>query len=224
MSGVGTAGQALDVSGLGNHLAANGDPQFSYENLAPIAILDGNDYFSITDATSGSAFDFIGTAAAEPYIAAAALGMTLNIWVKFDNAPGANENIISKWAGAGTRSYQLRRLAAGGINFRVSSDGTNVAATVTSVATFAANTWIEIAARFIPGVEVALFTNGTKETAATATASLFNTAADFVIGANSVGATPVTGRVSSASACIEQHSDALAGSVFEQTRAMFGVR
>jgi len=225
MSGIGTAGQALDQSSLGNHLTRNGNPTAAYENLIPYYAFDGTgDFLDISDAASGNAYDFIGTAAAEPYIANAALGMSLYVWVKFDNAPGASEDLISKWGADGNEAYELRRLPAGDIQFRITSDGTNVAATIDSVATFGAGSWLCASCRFVPGTEVALFTNGVKAQVATATASIFNSSANFTLGANGIGGRLLIGRESLVAAYVEQHSDGIMQSVFEHTKAMFNVR
>jgi hypothetical protein len=221
MSGVGTAGQALDQSGLANHLTLNGNPQFGYSNLVPYCAYDGTgDYHNISDAASGNAYDFIGS---ESYIQSGVRGLTIGGWFRFDNAATAEEGLISKWGAINTRSYRLTRDAAGNISFRISNDGAAVIS-ATGTAVVGANEWTFCAGRFLSGGEVVVFTDREKVTQATAVVTTFNTAQAFTIGARSDATEFFTGRGSLTFACVEALSDALIGSVFEQTRAMFGVR
>lgn len=221
MSGVGTAGQALDQSGLGNHLTLNGNPQFAYDSLAPYCAYDGTgDYHNITDAASGNAYDL--SVVAEAYILPAVRGLTIGGWFRFDNAAVAGEGLISKWGGANTFSYRLVRDAAGNIDFRISTDGTAVVAANGATVVGAAE-WVFCAGRFLAGNEVVVFTNRDKVPQPTAVATLFNSAQPFTIGARSDAVEFFTGRGSHCFACCEALSDSLIQSIFENTRAMFGV-
>lgn len=126
MSSVGylAADQARDISGQGNHLTNNNTAIFAHAALVPAVGLTGasNHYLSRVDGGLGNWADIIGT---EAYVTSAQRGLTLGGWFYFNGAAAAIEVMMSKAAGAGTRSYQLHRRATGEIRFQVSTDGTN---------------------------------------------------------------------------------------------------
>lgn len=217
-SAAGVAGQAIDLQGLGNHLTRNGDPQYSYANLIPHCQFDGTgDYFNITDAASGNAFDILGT---EVYVETAERGLTVGGWF-YPEETGTFEIVMNKGAGAGTRSYRIYFNSNDTWNFELSDDGTNTDTATSAVVSV--NSWYHVVGRFIPSTSVDIFVNAVETNQATARAAAFNTAQDFTIGANSAGGSEFQGRCSMTFICAAQLSDTIIQALYYQTRAMYGV-
>jgi len=219
MSAIGTAGEARDMAGNGQtyDLTLNGNPGFGYDGLAPYCQYDGTgDYHSFVDDAN---FDILGT---ETYIEAAYRGITLGGWFYVEET-GTLEYLIAKRAAAGQISYYLALDAADQFTFVVSDDGTNTTA-VTSVAITTFNTWYCVFGRFRPAAFVDVFVNGTEYNQATARAAAFNSNAAFTIAARDGGLGPLQGRASNAFVAMQQHSNALILSAFEQTKAMYGIK
>lgn len=218
LAGVGVAGEALDISGLGNHLTLQGNPLFTYANLAPIVVYDGaGDYHDITDAASANAFDILGT---EPFVQTAERGLTWGVWC-YPEETSTLEYLSGKWGAAAARSYILYLDASDQFNAEVSDDGTN-----TDVATSAAitvNAWYHVVGRFEPGASVDVFVNGTETNQASARAAVFNSASDFAIGARGDGTNPFQGYLSLAWICASYLSDAIITAHYQNTRAAYGV-
>ena len=217
MSAVGTAGEARDLGGSGAtyDLTLNGNPRFNYSGLVPHCDYDGTgDYHSFVDDAN---FDIRGT---EAYVIAAVRGLTWGGWF-YPEETGTTEGLITKWGAAAQRAYQIQLTAADQFAALISDDGTN-SDTATSAAV-AMDAWYCVIGRFIPGAFVDIFVNGVETNQVTARASVFNSNADFVIGARTGGAIPFQGRISLSFICAEQLSDAILSSLFQQTRAAFGV-
>lgn len=221
LGAVGTAGQALDLSGLGNHLTLNGDPVFDYENLIQLVDYDGTgDYHDITDGASANAFDIRGN---ETYIPVARRGLTVGCWVRFDGV-GSLNYIVSKWdVGGVNQAYRLIRVAANRIRASITIDGTTVV-TATNTAPIVASTWYHIVLRFRANNDLVVFVNGVAGTAVAAPVTIFNSSANFTVGAQSTGLNELNGQESDVFVCAIALSNAQIGSIFEQPRAMFGVR
>ena len=214
-----SGGDAQDQSGHAHHLAYNGNPTYNYDGLAPYIDLDGTgDYLSRTDEAD---LDIIGT---ETYVAAAARGLTLGGWFWFADATAAIETCLSKWqAVVGGRSYMLDKTAAGLMRVLVSIDGTAVISQAAGQAVDSTS-WVFAVGRFDPSNELAIFTNGTKdELAAGVPNRIHNSGSDFDVGARHGGTDLLTGRASLCFLCAACLSDAIIGSVFQQTRAAFGI-
>lgn len=219
MSIPGIAGQAQDLQSLGNHLTLNGNPQFGYENLIPYCQYDGTgDYHDIADAASGNAFDVLGT---ESYIEVAERGLTLGTWVKPEET-GTGEALMAKFGAVGNQSYRIQLTVPDQLIFQISDDGTAVA-TATSVAIPTFNVWYYVVGRFRPGVFVDIFVNGVEVNVATAMVSIFNSTANFTIGARQAGADPFQGRLSMMWVCAAQLSDSIIQNCFHQMRNMYNV-
>lgn len=217
-----------DMSGKStNPLQSNNTPLFGYDSLAPYVEFDGiNQYLSRADLGAANWADVTGT---EAYIVAAQRGLTLGGWFRFNAAAGANqEMLMAKDAGgaAGTYSYRLRRNnAAGGgrIVFFVASGGalTNVG-NVTLVPS--ATTWYFIVGRFEPSTALTVFVNDTSDQNLVAIpAAIDDSTAAFTIGARAVPDQYFPGRASMCFLCAAQLSDAIILSLYEQTRALYGV-
>jgi hypothetical protein len=195
MAGIGPSGEALDVSGLGNHLSMTGTPDFEYSGIAPNCHYSGiGQWHSITDAASSNAFDIIGN---ETYSSAAFRGLSLGAWVWFDDSASINEHIIAKWDIAGNqRAYRLLRTAAGVLQAETSGNGiASTAATGTTTVT--QDTWHHVALTHDPGTLISVYLDGTLEdTTAAPALTIHDSTAPFTIAADSSGAAPLDGRLS----------------------------
>jgi len=86
--------QGLDITANGNHLTNNNSCDFGYDNLVPYVHFDGvNQNLTRADGGVGNWADVIGN---EAYVVAADQGLTIYLWVYFDNAIGANEGLFAK--------------------------------------------------------------------------------------------------------------------------------
>ena len=214
--------RARDATGAGYDLTSNNNVLFGYEpsTLIPYAVFNGVDRFlSRVDGGPANWADVRGT---ETHIPVAQRGLTLGGWFWFDNTAAAIEHCIGKRIGIGNLSYYLRRLATGEANFEISDDGTNTD-NATSVVTIPEDSWHCMIGRFDPSTSVDVFLDGTWATGATARASIFDSGADFTIGAVSGGGEYMAGRSSLCWLSQMYLSDAIAFNFYQQTRAMFGV-
>ena len=222
MSSVGVAGEAIDLQGLGNHLARQGDPEFNFTGLVPYCDYDGTgDYHDITDAASANAFDILGN---EAYIKPIVRGLTLGTWVQ-PKSLGTSQGIMCKGATVvATSSYEMLFIAAGGFRFRVSNGAAFT--TVNSPAGMAINQWWHVVGRYAPGVLVDLFVNGVlySSPGAAPAAPINNSAFDFTLANFSFGGiNELIGYLSLSWICAEALSNGIIRSLFQQTRSAFGV-
>lgn len=221
MSAVGAAGEAVDMSGLGNHLSRTGGGVFGGDGVIPYVSCDGGDYHQITDGNSNNIYDILGN---EAFMFLP--GLTFGAWVKFAADAGAgSQSILAKWTDAAP-SYQFQRRTSGngGVGrFRIDSGGSISSAQGT--AELLGGQWYSIVCRYIPGSQVQYFLNGEAE-AANLTgipATISNTAQALTIGANSDGSSSFSGQISMAFVCQSYLLDMVLFSLFEQARVIFGV-
>jgi hypothetical protein len=209
-----------DVGGGGYHLTTVGNPYFRYDNLASYFGPDGVAEYAFRTAGAASWASVIGT---EAYIHPTERGLFFGGWLRFNDALGTAETPIAKWGAPGARSYRIRRQANGDAAFSVSNDGT-ATTTATVVGGFAANNaWYCTLARFDNTAnELKLWVN---EATATAVYNnvIFDSTADFTIGAITGPAEFFDGKASLCLLGALAASDAIAFSFYQQTRAMFGV-
>jgi hypothetical protein len=223
MSAMQSGGDCFDQSGNSRTLTYNGNPVYDFDGLAPYLAFDGTgDYLSRVDE---GGLDILGT---EAYVGAGHRGLTLGGWFYPEDDANA-QTIISKWNAAGNeRSYRLLcygSVAGDPVNFRISDDGTNFDA-VTSITGYALTTWQFIAGRFNDadaGEELAVWRNDEKTTAATARASIWNSAAPFNISGHNNGTALYTGRASLCFLCAAALDDATIWALYQHTRALFRV-
>lgn len=219
--GNGTAGaNSNDISGRGRHLTDAGGVTYNIDNFLEYANLNGStEYLFLADVV---AIDITGN-----------LGM--GCWVYFDNTASATEFIMGKWTNAANqRSYRLIRVNTGVIQAQVSTNGTTVVS-ISSTAIVAANTWAFVAMSYDPSTSLSVFVgqeggdNGMLEKTENTTsipASIFNSNADFAIGARDTSATPasfLTGRASTAYLCSALMPDKMHNLIYAQTRALLVV-
>ncbi len=212
-----------DLAGGAYHLTANNTPSFGYTNLIPWGSFNGtNHYLSRVDGGAADWGDVTGT---ETYIESTQRGMTLGGWLRVDSHDSDWEFLIGKSGNAaGTRGYFIDNGNAPNYvaRFAVSVDGT--AETILPMEQLTVGAWEFVVVRFDPSVALDGWISGTTyNLGAAIPASIFDNAQDFTIAARA-GPLHYCDMASSLcflSACMV--SDAIIFSLFEQTRAMFGV-
>lgn len=219
MSAISNTGAAFDQSNNTRTLTYNGNPTYNRQGAVPYIDFDGTgDFLSRADEAG---LDITGT---EAYIASALQGLTLGCWVNLDTI-AANASLLAKWTTTGNqRSYSLSfDTASGFFQFRVSSNGTAVF-TLQHTTTVAVDNWYFVAGRFDPSTTLDIWTNGTKVSAVTVAASVFNSTAQFNIGAQDAGTVSLmNGQVALPFLCAAAVPDALIEMVYHTTRPLFGV-
>ena len=221
VASVDSGGDWYDLSGLGKTLSYNGDPEFNYDGLVPYWDYDGaGDFHSRADEAD---LDITST---ETYVAAAVRGLTFGGWFWVDAITTA-DGLIGKfeWTGGDWRAYVLDIIDSGQVRLLISSDGTaGGQVLVTSTNSTATSAWFFVVGRFDPSTELAIFLNNVKTTnVISIPANIFNSPTDFEIGAYNVGDRNLDGRAVCCFLCAAACSDAQISSVFEQSRAAFGV-
>ncbi len=155
-------------------------------------------------------------------------GLTCFCWAYFDVTSMANNvGLLSKWqTTTNDRSYLLYKTNANQPLFNVTSLGTAGSSVSVAGSAVTSAAWYFLAGRFTPGVELAIFINGTWVTnAAGIPAAIFSGAANFLAGAYG-GGTPTAflgGRMALFGLCAAAVPNAIVNAYFEQTRALFGV-
>lgn len=222
MSSVDENGNAFDLSGQGRTLSYNGNPIYAFSGLYPSLQFDGaGDFLSRADEAG---LDILGT---ETPVWSGVRGLTLGGWFYFTSlATGDNQGLIGKYNrnAVNQRSYQLFMSdATNVIDFIVSTDGTATVDVAGSAV--AADNWYFCVGRFDPSTELAVFVNGVKTTNAVGVpASLFNSTAQFNIGAHSNGALALFAGI--ASLCFLSAmalSDTYIQALYHHSRSLFGV-
>lgn len=214
------SGNAYDLSGQGRTLTMQNDPAYNYYNLAPYVDLDGsNDWFDRTDEVG---LDISGT---EIFVTGTVQGLTIGGWFWTDTL-GVTKGFAAKWNDSGVNQRAYLLYLQGSTNtarFAVSTDGTAIAA-VTG-ASISASNWYFIVGRFTTSTDVEIFVNGTWYSLGSGPATVFDSNADLNIGAynNGQASTRLNGRASLCFLCAAALPDAVVGSLWHQTRAMFGV-
>lgn len=147
-------------------------------------------------------------------------GFTLGCWCYSNGFSGP---IASVFKDPGNRVW---RLDAGYGNplIAVSANGTTEV-DATSPVTVASNTWFFIAARYNPGIELALWVNGTKTVNTTSIPALLfvTTVPYFVIGSESTFSTLLEMRISSFFFSRGVLNDVYLTSLYLTGKALFGV-
>jgi hypothetical protein len=147
--------------------------------------------------------------------------LTMLGWFYFTTVPASAMNCMGKYTGGGNQSYLLYKLASNALSFLVSTDGAaNVV--VNSVGTVSASAWYFLAGRFTASSELKVWLdNVTATNLVGVPASIFNSAADFIIGRHSATAY-LNGRCGMAALCAGALTDIQVMNAYEQSRALFG--
>lgn len=219
--------EVRDLAGGAYHLTSNNIPKFGYENLVPYGWFNGTtQYLSRADGGAADWADVLGT---ETKIIAAQRGLTIGGWFWIDASTAANQNLMAKTTGVGAaRSYLMWYDDATTVpNFTIclgAGASTSVVGTAGTTGTVDFNTWYFWCGRFDPSTELKIWLNENTNTNVVAIpASINDTGAPFTIGANGVPALYLDGRASLCFLSMNAVSDAIIFSLFQQTRAMFGV-
>lgn len=209
---------AGDVSGQNRLLTNTNTAVFSYNDLRPFVQLNGsNQHFFRNDETG---LDIIGN---EAYILSSAHGLTFLCWIRHDVSAAAREIYAAKSSGSPNISWSVGRLASGSVRFSVSGTGSTTI-TVDSTDVLQPGEWYHIACRFDPSAEIAIFVNGTKDINTTSIpATLFNTSADFTIGATGVPGDYFDGRINLCGLYAMQLSDTIIRTIYDFQRSLYGV-
>lgn len=221
--------QCKDIAGGGYHLTNNNTATFGYSPglLVPCVYLNGaNQYLSRADGGVGNWADVTGTEAYVENTAVAARGLTLGGWFRIDTFPGVGlyEYLIGKWGAAPNLSYLLCLYDTDDVLFIVRNAGLGVNI-IAQYSGLSANTWYQFVGRFVPSISASVFVNAAETAqAVNVPASVPDSTANFVIGADSPGTGYFfDGRASLCFLCAAAHSDAIIRSLYQQTRAAFGV-
>jgi hypothetical protein len=217
MSSFDENGDAFDLSGQARTLGYNGNPTYDFDNLVPCIKLDGTgDYL---DRADEAGLDILGT---ESYVATP--GLTIGCWVNVREAGGAIATLMSKFLTTGNqRAYWLLKLATDEFQFTISDNGAGTDV-VPATVDYEQNAWQFVVGRFTPSTELALFVDGTWYTnVAGIPASIFNSNADFNVGARNNGALNlIEGWFSMCFLSVVAVSDAIVNQLYEQSRVAFG--
>lgn len=216
---VNESGNLLDHSGQARTLTAAGSPTFAVDTYMPYATLDGStQYFSRADEAG---FDITGN-------------LTQLSWAYFDTTAAAAEIIAGKDTAAANYSYFMQRDANGKLSCVVSVDGAALTFAVSTTVISSGN-WAFCALRYTASTELAAFLgfqgadDGILEKVVNTTsipASLFNSNADYTIGAGNVTTTPafhLDGRVAMTYLCADDLSDNYINMFYSQTRALLDI-
>lgn len=218
-----------DLSGGGYHLTAHNAPKSGHDitatgSLMPFEWFNGTTQW--IDRADGGAANWADITGTQTKVSAATRGLTMGCWSYFIAAAGNDEALLTKWEALflNQRAYRFMRHSTGPIRAIVSVDGT-AATIINSVTQPVALTWYFTAMRFVPSTTLDVYVNTEKTTlAAGVPASIFDSSADFTIGAfhNGLGHW-LNGRVSLAWLSAAWLSDSIISALFQQQRAAFGI-
>lgn len=215
-----------DASGAGYHLAWNGGGGQGFLELVPVAYFNGTTaYQSRADGGAANWADITGAEANVLNTATVrAQGLALGGWFRFDDVV-SNSALISKFDdSANQRSYMLfLRGATSQLEFHVSSDGTaGNTTTVVNVGAISASTWYNVIGVFSNNDNtITIQVNGTT-TSAAHNATVFDSTADFFIGAADGGPNYYMEGYTSLCWLSQMYiSDDLKSSLYQQTWPLF---
>ena len=217
------ADRVRDVAGGGYHLTWNGGLQAWNDNLVPMVWFDGATGYLSRVAGAASWASVRGN---EAHVAAGIQGLTVGGWFNTDTIAAGTPVFMSKYtAGGNQRTFLLRRNAAAA-EMHVSANGAAVLGPATLNVT--ASTWYFIVGRWVPDATNSLIklwvNDNTDEVNIGAAVTLFDSTADFLIGASDAGTSALLdGRASLCFLCSCALEDAIVFSLFQQQRSMFGV-
>ena len=170
-------GHCIDQSGQDMWLTYTGNPQYNVQGLATYIDFDGTgDCLNRLDEAN---LDCTG---GEAFVANAIKGVSLGGWFKVDAFPGAGtDQLMGKGTPAADTAFYLGAIAAGNLVFVASNTGIGGGGPATPGAVALA-TWYFVAGVFVPSTSLNLWVGDNEYTAATAWATLNNSAGSFCIG------------------------------------------
>ena len=207
MSSVNESGNPYDLSGQGRILTNNNATIFGVYGLQSYTALDGvNQYHSRADETG---LDITGN-------------LTMGGWFMSADV-AANYGLMSKYLVAGNQISYLLRQTSNIVSAIVSSNGITKTTSTSTPYTISANTWFFAAMRYIPSTSLTVFVNQNSIANIVAIpASIFNSNADFNIGAYSNGATELyPGKTCLNFLCAAACSDAQIQALYWLSRPLF---
>lgn len=149
---------------------------------------------------------------------------TIGGWFWVDTSVAASMYFIAKF-GTGTpqRSFLLQLLAGGAIRGVVNSSGASAQNVICdTTATILPNTWNHVVMNFTPSTSVIIWVNGVAQTfTTTIPASLFDSTANFRIGANDDAGFVLDGRATLCFLCAAALPDTLLQELYAATRRYF---
>ena len=199
MSVFDSSGNPQDVSGHGHHLTLNGNLTFNQDGFLPYADFDGTgDYFSRADEAD---FDIAGD---ESHVGIPGLTMG-GLWY---GKGAVRQVLMAKYDDGSSESYRLTIEGDVRAVFYISDDGADVDSV--KLDTSVKDAWHLIVGRFDDaqtGEELKIWVDDGTATDSTSIASIFDSTADFTIGADDGGTVPLTGYASLCFLCAAAVSD-----------------
>jgi len=173
MSALSGSGSATNHTGGGGDLVQTGTVPAAFDGNAYRQVGNGVNYLSVT-----SAYGITGT---EAFVSSSIRGLTIGCWCMIDTVPGTNSGVAGKDDDTADRGYSIFYSTSGKFNFFVSGDG--VSLVIAQGAGAGIGIWHFVVGRFMPSVEVAIFTDGDKNVNTTSVpSSCFVSSQAFEVG------------------------------------------
>jgi hypothetical protein len=152
-------------------------------------------------------------------------GLTLLAWLHITAVGAGTQTGIAKWNPTGDqRSYALFFNNSGNTLGQISSTGAAGGIKSVTGAAYVVGSWALYVYRFIPSTEVSIWVNGTKTTdSSSVPASIFDSTADFTIGASHGGGNALSGKGGVVALSVEAVPDNIIDNYFQATAPPFGV-
>ena len=216
----GPSGQLIDKSGNGLSLTRQ-NGLFGVDSNTLISRLSFDSTIPrYWDRTDEAITSITGT---EAYIIPK--GLTILCWLNIPAIGASTQTGIAKWNATGDqRSYALFFDNAGNALGQISNNGTASGIKSLSIGTYPTNQWAFFSYRFTPSTEVAGWINRTKTTnTSSVPASIFDSTANFTIGATHGGGNALSGRGSLLALFAAAVPDIFIDTYFQMTAPLFGV-
>ncbi len=172
--GIRAAGNVYEHGGSGITMTQTGVCPVGYDGNAFTHLGNGTNYVK----SASGLFDITGL---ETWVTSSIRGLTRGGWFMIDSTPASQGGLITKFGAITEYGYAIYAQSAA-VLFNVSSNGSALF-TVSSASNVALGQWHFIAARFIPGTEIAVFVDGDKSANAAAIPVSINISAqDLEVG------------------------------------------
>tara|TARA_Y100000592_G_scaffold13595_1_gene19177 strand:- start:7172 stop:7852 length:681 start_codon:yes stop_codon:yes gene_type:complete len=163
LSYVGSGSTWSDMIGDNDGTATNG-PVFSTDNKGSFSFDGTDDYI---DCGSDASLSGISSA------------ITVSAWIKIPNTDRGD--IVSQWAGTGTRHFLLTHsLTTGKLEFYISTNGVGFDSSGTSSTSLETDTWYNVCGRY-NGANISCHINGVLESEASQTGLMFGASSTPVL-------------------------------------------